>query len=59
MLRTLLLLTLIDEYARECLTIDVGRQLNSEILNTLLKAKVLIGRARVEYNSVRQNSSLD
>src|SRR5215472_12464069 len=46
--RTLRLLTLIDEYTRECLAIRVARHLGShEVLETL--AEVMLGRGIPEY----------
>ncbi len=61
--RTLRFLTVMDEYTRECLSIDVGRRmrdefLNLEIFDTLLEARVLCARWRREYNCHRPHSAL-
>jgi putative transposase len=46
--RTLRILTLIDEYTRECLTLRVERRLNSlEVIDTL--ADVMLARAIPEH----------
>jgi transposase InsO family protein len=68
------MLTVIDEYSRECLAIRAERSqnqetvletladlfllLNGEIFYTLKEAKVLIEQWRVHYNTVRPHSSL-
>jgi transposase InsO family protein len=46
------MLTLVDEYTRECLAIDVGRRLNST------EAKVLIERWRRESDTLQPHSAL-
>ena len=69
--RSFRMLTLIDEHTRECLAIDVARNLksedvlerlselfNGELFDTLLEAKVLVERWRGHYNTVRPHSSL-
>ena len=95
--RAFRMLTIVDEFTRECLAIDVARTLTSEdvlerlsdlfvrrgvpdhirsdngseftaklrdelldreVFDTLLEAKVLIGRWRKAYNTVRPHSSL-
>jgi len=68
------MLTVIDEYSRECLAIRAERSqnqetvletladlfllLNGEIFYTLKEAKILIEQWRVHYNTVRPHSSL-
>lgn len=51
--RSMRMLTLIDEYARECLTIDVARKINAmDVVERL--ADLLIFRGIPEYIRFRQ-----
>jgi transposase InsO family protein len=65
--RPIRMLTVLDEYSRECLAIKVARNLKSDdvlevlkrgIFFTLAEAKVLIEQWRREYNTIRPHSSL-
>jgi len=69
--RAFRILTVLDEYTRECLAIRVERRLSSESFNgklrdelldrevftTLMEAKVLIEHWRREYNEFRPHSA--
>ena len=65
--RPIRMLTVLDEYSRECLAIKAARNLKSDdvlevlkrgIFFTLAEAKVLIEQWRREYNTIRPHSSL-
>jgi len=65
--RPIRMLTVLDEYSRECLAIKAARNLKSddvlevlkrEIFFTLAEAKVLTEQWRREYNTIRPHSSL-